>query len=65
VVIYLKLFTNTTIVGWASLLTIVLFMGGVQLIAIGVMGEYLKRVSDQIKFRPLYIVDQIIHGKKA
>ncbi len=43
--------------GYASLLTVVLFLGGIQLIGIGVLGEYLGRTYKETKNRPLYIVE--------
>jgi dolichol-phosphate mannosyltransferase len=42
--------------GFTTLVTLVLFLGGVQLIAIGLLGEYLARIYDEVKQRPLYIV---------
>jgi glycosyltransferase involved in cell wall biosynthesis len=42
--------------GFTTLVTLVLFMGGVQLIAIGLLGEYLARIYDEVKQRPLFIV---------
>lgn len=44
------------IVGWASTLSAVLFMGGIQLITLGIIGEYLARIYDQVKNRPEYII---------
>jgi glycosyltransferase involved in cell wall biosynthesis len=44
--------------GFTTLVTLVLFLGGVQLIAIGLLGEYLARIYDEVKQRPLYIVKQ-------
>lgn len=44
--------------GWASLMITVLFIGGVQLIGIGIIGEYIGRVSDNVRGRPLYIVKE-------
>lgn len=43
-------------IGFTTLVTLVLFLGGVQLVAIGLLGEYLGRVYDEVKQRPLYIV---------
>jgi glycosyltransferase involved in cell wall biosynthesis len=44
--------------GFTTLVTLLLFLGGVQLIAIGLLGEYLARIYDEVKQRPLYIVKQ-------
>lgn len=42
--------------GWASLMLAVLFIGGIQLIAIGIIGEYISRISQNVRNRPLYVV---------
>lgn len=52
--------------GFTTLVTLVLFLGGVQLIAIGLLGEYLVRIYDEVKQRPLYIVkDRYGFGPRA
>jgi dolichol-phosphate mannosyltransferase len=42
--------------GWASTVVIVLFLGGVQLLTIGIIGEYISRIYDEVKQRPIYII---------
>ena len=54
--LYAYFFTDLTIPGWTSILVTVLFLGGIQLISIGVLGEYLIRVYNEAKGRPLYII---------
>lgn len=56
VVAILRLVTGTALLGQATTLIIVLFLGGVQLIFLGVIGEYIGRIYDEAKNRPLYIV---------
>ena len=51
--------------GWASLLCTVLIIGGVQLVFIGVLGEYLARVLEQVKSRPLYLLKQRPGSRRA
>ena len=50
--------------GFTTLVTLVLFLGGIQLIAIGLLGEYLSRIYDEVKQRPLYIVKKRYGFKK-
>ncbi|MDE2514797.1 MAG: glycosyltransferase family 2 protein [Rhodospirillales bacterium] len=50
---------GNSVPGYPSLMTVVLFMGGVQLMTMGVIGEYLGRVFNEAKFRPLYIVEDV------
>lgn len=51
-----------TITGWASTMTVMLFLGGVQLFVMGVVGEYLGRMFMQSKGRPLFIIRDISRG---
>jgi polyisoprenyl-phosphate glycosyltransferase len=55
------LFPETAIPGWASVFVAVLFLGGVQLVCVGILGEYLGRVYEEIKGRPLYIIEEEIN----
>jgi dolichol-phosphate mannosyltransferase len=60
--LFRKLTVGFPVQGWASLVVIVLFLGGVQLITIGLLGEYLGRIYDEVKQRPLYIVGRVVQG---
>ncbi|MFW8629769.1 glycosyltransferase family 2 protein [Vibrio natriegens] len=53
--IYIRLATEQWVSGWTSLHVSILFMGGVQLISIGILGEYIARIYNESKRRPLYI----------
>jgi dolichol-phosphate mannosyltransferase len=55
VVVVLK-FVGISWPGYTSLMAAILFLGGVQLVMIGLLGEYLGRVYDEVKGRPLYLV---------
>jgi glycosyltransferase involved in cell wall biosynthesis len=59
-VIISKLAYGTSVQGWASVMLAVLLLGGVQLTMIGVLGEYLWRILDETRGRPLYVIDRSI-----
>ncbi|WP_339204033.1 glycosyltransferase family 2 protein [Paenibacillus sp. FSL K6-3182] len=56
VVIFQKLFTGTTIAGWASIVAVNLLFNGIILMLLGIIGEYIGRIYEESKNRPLYIV---------
>jgi polyisoprenyl-phosphate glycosyltransferase len=56
--IYTKLTNPAAALGWASTMVAVLFMGGVQLLTIGILGAYIARIYDETKNRPLYVVKE-------
>jgi dolichol-phosphate mannosyltransferase len=58
----LQAFLGMTVHGWATTMVSVLFMGGVQLISLGILGEYLGRVFNEVKPRPVYIVEERLLG---
>jgi len=64
VVIVMRLAGNEAFFGQATTLIAVLFLGGIQLISLGILGEYLGRLYDEAKSRPLYIVREIKEERK-
>jgi dolichol-phosphate mannosyltransferase len=58
VVLYFKLFTDMAIPGWAATVIPILFLGGIELIGIGLLGEYITRIFDEVKQRPLYVIKE-------
>jgi len=56
-------FANIMPPGYTSLIVLSLFTGGLQLIVLGILGEYLGNVFDEVKRRPLYVVDEIIRNE--
>jgi len=53
-------FTGNTVSGWSSLMISIWFLGGLNLLALGLVGEYIGRVYGEVKARPRYIVEQTI-----
>ncbi|MEM4168983.1 MAG: glycosyltransferase family 2 protein [Thermoproteota archaeon] len=60
VIVAKTLLLGRTVPGYASIMTVMLFMGGVQLMCIGVLGEYVGRIYHEVKRRPLYVVRQFL-----
>jgi len=55
-----QIFFGTRVQGWTSVMLAVLVLGGVQLLMIGVLGEYLQRILEEARARPLYIVERTL-----
>ena len=51
-------FVGHSVAGWASTTSIVCFIGGVQLISLGVLGEYIGKIYMEVKHRPRYIISE-------
>jgi uncharacterized membrane protein len=59
-VIYGKVFMNSAIPGWASSVIPVYILGGIQLLSIGVLGEYIAKIYLETKRRPRFLIEQVI-----
>jgi hypothetical protein len=55
-VLVISIFTDRAVVGWTSVIAAVLVLGGVQLLCLGIVGQYLGRVFNEIKGRPIFVV---------
>ena len=62
IIILQTLVRGSDVPGYASLLTFVLFFGSIQMISVGVLGEYIARLFVEVKERPIYIVDEVYSG---
>jgi hypothetical protein len=51
-------FHDPAVTGFTTLLTMMMFIGGVQLVTIGILGEYVGRIYEEIKQRPLYVISE-------
>jgi polyisoprenyl-phosphate glycosyltransferase len=60
--IYARLFTGRVVEGWTSVMVAVLFLGGIQLITLGIQGVYLGRIHNEVKGRPRYLIRRIYGG---
>jgi ABC-type sugar transport system permease subunit len=55
-VVYEKVFRGIALVGWASTMTVMTLLGGVMLSTLGVIGEYVSRIYQEVKQRPIYLL---------
>jgi dolichol-phosphate mannosyltransferase len=60
-VLYARLVSGRAILGWASVMTSILFLGGIQLLAVGVIGEYIGRIYNETKGRPAWVVARYLN----
>lgn len=56
---------HNTVPGWASTIISITFLGGVQLLSLGILGEYVSRIINNVRRRPLYVIDSTDSGKQG
>ena len=64
VVVIQKLFFGIAVAGFATIVALILLLGGIQLLALGIIGEYIARTYIQTKNRPIYIAKNVIKNHK-
>lgn len=64
VITIIQKFCGVTVTGWTSMICIMLFLGGVQLLCIGIMGEYIGKIYNETKRRPRYIISETTEKKE-
>jgi glycosyltransferase involved in cell wall biosynthesis len=63
--LFVRLFTDNTVEGWTSVIVLLLLIGGVQLVSLGVIGQYIGRIFDEVKERPLYVISEVVEAPEA
>ena len=53
-------FANITVPGWTAIVCSIWLLGGIQLLCLGVVGEYIGKIFSEVKHRPRYIIDEVI-----
>jgi glycosyltransferase involved in cell wall biosynthesis len=63
--LWIRLFTDQIVPGWASTVVPIYFLGGVQLLCIGVIGEYLAKIYLEVKARPRFVVERVVGAEQS
>jgi dolichol-phosphate mannosyltransferase len=61
--VFIQKLLGYTVEGWATIMVAMLFLGSVQLICLGILGEYLGRIFNEVKPRPMYVVEEILESE--
>ncbi len=61
--LYVRLIGKHTVEGWASLMISLLFLGGIQMISIGILGQYIRRIDENVRDRPNYVLKEIFKNE--
>lgn len=64
-VLYIKIFTTEAVPGWTTIAATISLLGGLQLIGLGIIGEYVGRIFEEVKARPLYLVQKEIKSAES
>ena len=62
-VLYIKLFTEDAVPGWATTSASIVLLGGLQMVGLGIVGEYVGRIFEEVKQRPLYLIREDLRKK--
>jgi glycosyltransferase involved in cell wall biosynthesis len=62
-VIWKAFFYGDAVRGYPSLMAVMLFLGGVQLVSVGLLGEYVGRIFNEVKRRPLYLLNRLVDSE--
>lgn len=63
--VFVQKMLGHTVEGWATIMVALLFLGSVQLICLGILGEYLGRVFNEVKPRPMYVVEEVLASSSS